>query len=112
MIALAGFKKITSDFHLVGVWKNLNNLKLRLLHVRLVPVGDSICLCIGECNKLPGSDPNSIQLFKLFFVAKEGSGYYFPDEEAERLGHVEIVRNSRNRLHDWVHSPVRESCAD
>lgn len=51
---------------------DLSNLQLRFINSRPVLIGDYICPNIGERNELPGSDLDSIQPLKPFFIAKKG----------------------------------------
>lgn len=83
---------------------DLNHLKIRFLDVRSLLIGRILLQGVGECNELPGMDPNSIQPLELFFVAKEGFRYDLSDEKPEGPWLVEIVRNSSDRLHDGVQS--------
>lgn len=85
-------------------------MRSRFLDIPIVRTEVSFFLDVGECNELSGTHSNSVQPFKLFFIAKEGLRYNFADEKPKRPRFVEIVRNSRNKLDDCVQSPFRKFC--
>jgi hypothetical protein len=63
---------------------NFNYPKLRFLHMRFVFIYSMSLPDIGKCNEFSGSDPDSIQPLKLFFVIQKGLRYDSADKKPER----------------------------